>query len=196
MGGGARSGKSRFALQLAAKRGSRRAFIATGQAHDDEMRARIATHQAERVGFDTIEAPIGLSAALRHATDFDVILVDCLTLYLSNSLLAAAGELVAQPGYESEALRLAAASAEVEHELDRLLWAIAEVSVPIIVVTNEVGQGIVPDNALARTFRDLAGRANQRFAKQADELYVAFFGQLLRLKPAPLAVFGDGAECP
>lgn len=160
IGGGGRSGKSTFALQLARELGPRRAFIATAEAFDDEMRTRIAHHRAERPDFTTIEEPLDLARALSEAASrFDVIVVDCLTLWVSNLMLR--GNL------------------EIEKEFCRLLDAIAA---PTILVTNEVGCGIVPDNALARQFRDLAGRVNQRAAARADIVYYMAFGLPIKIK--------------
>lgn len=168
VGGGARSGKSAFALARARAAGPRRVYVATAEAGDGEMRARIERHRAER-GDDlvTIEEPLDLGSALRRSAGADVALVDCLTLWLANRLLRG----------ESEEAVLAA--------LDE---ALAGPRAPCtILVTNEVGMGIVPENALARSFRDLAGRAHQRVAALADEIHVAILGTVLRLRPAPLA---------
>jgi adenosylcobinamide kinase / adenosylcobinamide-phosphate guanylyltransferase len=159
VGGGARSGKSRHALALARQTGPRLAFIATAQAYDAEMRDRIALHRAERgPEFTTFEEPLDLAAVLdREAANFDAIVVDCLTLWLTNVMLAGA----APP----DPLPIAAAS-----------------SARVILVTNEVGCGIVPDNALAREFRDRAGRLNQQAAEAAAEVWWMVFGLPLRVK--------------
>lgn len=170
IGGGARSGKSAFALLRAAQLGERRAFIATAQAFDDEMHARIAAHVAERgAAFETHEVPHALPEALAEI-QADVVVVDCLTLWLSNLLLQAR------------------TSDEIEAEVDRLAQVLARRRNHVLLVTNEVGMGIVPDNALARTFRDLAGRTHQRLAAIADELHFAALGVLLRLHPEPVTV--------
>jgi adenosylcobinamide kinase/adenosylcobinamide-phosphate guanylyltransferase len=159
VGGGARSGKSRHALALARQTGPRLAFIATAQAYDAEMRDRIALHRAERgPEFTTFEEPHDHAAVLdREAANFDAIVVDCLTLWLTNVMLAGA----APP----DPLPIAAAS-----------------SARVILVTNEVGCGIVPDNALAREFRDRAGRLNQQAAEAAAEVWWMVFGLPLRVK--------------
>jgi adenosylcobinamide kinase/adenosylcobinamide-phosphate guanylyltransferase len=162
VGGGARSGKSRWALERARKRGGRLVYIATAEALDDEMSARIAKHRAERdSAFQTIEEPLDLARSLRSA-DGDAIVVDCLTLWLSNRMHASLDQTLDQ----TEDAIAAAAAQKAE----------------VIVVTNEVGCGIVPENALAREFRDLAGIMNQRFAEAADEVYWMVFGQPLRVK--------------
>ena len=170
IGGGARSGKSAFALGRAAQLGERRVFVATAQAFDEEMRARISAHVRERgAAFETHEAPYALPEALAELRA-DVVVVDCLTLWLSNLLMQ---------GKTSE---------QIEAEVERLARVLELRRAHVLVVTNEVGMGIVPDNALARTFRDVAGRAHQRLARVADELYFAALGVLLRLHPEPVTV--------
>jgi adenosylcobinamide kinase/adenosylcobinamide-phosphate guanylyltransferase len=161
IGGGSRSGKSSHALQLARSRGRRLGFIATAQALDDEMRERIRVHRQERdADFTTIEEPVALADTIkRHSSDFDAIVVDCLTLWLSNI-----------------------AALDVEPETAKLLEASLASTAQLILVTNEVGCGIVPDNALARRFRDDAGRLNQRVAAAASEVYWIVFGCALRVK--------------
>jgi adenosylcobinamide kinase/adenosylcobinamide-phosphate guanylyltransferase len=161
IGGGSRSGKSRQALQLARQRGRRLGFIATAQALDDEMRERIRVHQQERSqDFTTIEEPLALASAIqRHSADFDVMVVDCLTLWLSNI-----------------------AACDVESESAKLLDASLASPAQVVLVTNEVGCGIVPDNPVARRFRDDAGRLNQRVAAAASEVYWMVFGCALRVK--------------
>jgi adenosylcobinamide kinase / adenosylcobinamide-phosphate guanylyltransferase len=157
VGGGARSGKSRWALERARKRGGRLAYIATAEALDEEMSERIARHRSERGDeFVTVEEPLELARAIR-ASEGDAIVVDCLTLWLSNSM-----------GLEDQTGATIAAARESDAE--------------VIFVTNEVGGGIVPENALARDFRDRAGVMNQRFAEAAGEVYWMVFGQALRVK--------------
>jgi len=170
IGGGARSGKSTFALTRATQLGGRRAFVATAQAFDDEMRARIAAHVRERAdAFETHEVPHALPEALAEI-DADVVIVDCLTLWLSNLLLQARS------------------TEQILAEVERLSAVLEQRRNHVLLVTNEVGMGIVPDNALARTFRDLAGRAHQRLAAIADELHFAALGVMLRLHPEPVTV--------
>lgn len=183
IGGGARSGKSAFALARARAAGQRRAYIATAEPGDGEMRDRIARHRAERAGdgFVTIEEPLDLAGALRRSAPHDVVVVDCLTLWLSNRLLR---------------------NEPAEDVLARLGEALDAPRAPIaIVVTNEVGLGIVPENALARSFRDLCGRAHQQLVATADEVHMAFLGIVLRVRPAPIVeswpgspVSGNGAR--
>jgi adenosylcobinamide kinase/adenosylcobinamide-phosphate guanylyltransferase len=163
VGGGARSGKSSYALELARQRGGRLGFVATAEAFDDEMRDRIAAHQRDRSPeFDTLEAPYELPAAIRSSTH-DTLVVDCLTLWASNLMLAGRD--------------LADATADA-------IDAARAHPGTVLFVTNEVGLGIVPENALARRFRDEAGRMNQRIAAAANEVYWMVFGIPLRLKPA------------
>jgi adenosylcobinamide kinase/adenosylcobinamide-phosphate guanylyltransferase len=170
IGGGARSGKSAFALQRASELGTQRVFIATAQAFDSEMTERITAHQLERGSqFRTVEAPLLLAEAVReHAASADVIVIDCLTLWLSNLLLAELD------------------SSAVAARVDELAAVLARRLCHVLVVTNEVGLGLVPDNALGRLFRDCTGRAHQRIAKTSDEIYVGVLGCLLRLKPGPI----------
>jgi adenosylcobinamide kinase/adenosylcobinamide-phosphate guanylyltransferase len=172
VGGGVRSGKSAFALELARGLGVRRAFVATAQAFDREMLERVERHVRERGSeFETYEEPREL-AALLDRLQADVVVVDCLTLWLSNRLLSEP-----QPSV-----------AELERDIDALAEALARRSNHVIVVTNEVGMGVVPESALGRLFRDLAGRAHQRVCAAADEIYFAALGCMLRLRPEPVAL--------
>lgn len=159
IGGGARSGKSRYALEKARAIAGTRAFVATAQPRDEEMAVRIQHHREERGDeFITIEEPIELARVIAEAS-FDVLVVDCLTLWLSNLMFA-----------------------DNHCEIDALVTASQATLRTIIFVTNEVGSGIVPDNALARDFRDRAGILNQRIAAIAGEVYFMVFGQPLRIK--------------
>ncbi|MET3926486.1 bifunctional adenosylcobinamide kinase/adenosylcobinamide-phosphate guanylyltransferase [Devosia sp. 2618] len=162
--GGARSGKTAFSEQLAIRSGSRPAYLATAQALDAEMRDRVASHQALRTAkFATIEEPLALSDALIKASaEHDVILVDCLTLWITNLLMANED--------------VAAAVSDLCATLVQLKTA------KVILVSNEVGLGIVPDNAMARTFRDLAGSAHQRLAEICDDAYFVVAGLPIVLK--------------
>jgi adenosylcobinamide kinase/adenosylcobinamide-phosphate guanylyltransferase len=172
VGGGVRSGKSAFALDLARGLGSRRAFVATAQAFDREMRERIERHVSERGGeFETYEEPRELSALLERL-QADVVVVDCLTLWLSNLLLREP-----QP-----------TAGAIEREIDALADALSRRTGHVILVTNEVGMGVVPESALGRSFRDLAGRTHQRVCANADQIYFAALGCMLRLRPEPVAL--------
>lgn len=171
IGGGARSGKSRFALARAGALGPRPLFIATAERSDDEMRDRIDRHRAERgAHFDTLEEPRALPEALAADRDHDVIVVDCLTIWIANLLV---------DGLSAEA---------VERRIAALMTALGERRTHVVIVSNEVGMGLVPDTPLGRVFRDLTGRAHQRIAAEADELYLAAMGVLLRLRPPPVEV--------
>jgi adenosylcobinamide kinase / adenosylcobinamide-phosphate guanylyltransferase len=171
VGGGARSGKSRFAQALAMDRGRRRLFVATAQAFDDEMRDRIDHHRQERgAAFATVEEPLALPETIATLGEggADVLLVDCLTLWLSNLLM-----------HDPSA-------APARRRIDDLVRAIAARRCHVILVSNEVGLGIVPEAPLARLFRDLCGYAHQRLGDEADEIYAALLGQILRLRPDPV----------
>ena len=169
VGGGARSGKSAFALAQARRLGPRRAFLATAEPLDDEMRARIARHRDERGDdFFTIEEPRDLPGALGRLEPFDVVVVDCLTLWLSNLLVAGM------------------AAGSIREQVEALVAVLAAPRLRAILVTNEVGMGIVPETPLGRAFRDLAGQSHQRLAAVADEIYLAALGVVLRVHPGPV----------
>lgn len=159
--GGARSGKSARALDLA--RAPRKVFVATAEALDDEMAARIAAHQAERgPEWRLVDAPLDIAGAIvRNAAPDAVLLVDCLTLWLSN---------------------LMHHGRDVPAETDRLAAALGAAAGPVILVSNEVGLGLAPDNPLGRAFRDEQGRLNQRIAAAATRVEFVAAGLPLRLK--------------
>jgi adenosylcobinamide kinase/adenosylcobinamide-phosphate guanylyltransferase len=168
--GGSRSGKSGYALERGEQCVQPRIFVATAQAFDEEMTRRIEAHKRARpAGWDLAEEPFEVAAALeagleRHRT----VVVDCVTLWMSNLLLR-------DDGFgETEAARRAAELAAA---------AAGAPGSTIIVVTNEVGSGVVPDNALGRRFRDCAGRANQVIARAADEVWLLVSGIAVRIKP-------------
>jgi adenosylcobinamide kinase/adenosylcobinamide-phosphate guanylyltransferase len=174
--GGVRSGKSARALELARERSGGRPvlFVATAQAFDDEMRARIDTHRAERPPhWLTLEAPIEIASALARRASLDrpaVVVIDCLTLWVSNLLLSLPEEADAEP---------------VVAERTRALLAVLRerAETPVIVVTNEVGLGVVPPTALGRRYRDALGRANQLVAAAADEVILLVSGIDVPIKP-------------
>ncbi|HTD29656.1 MAG TPA: bifunctional adenosylcobinamide kinase/adenosylcobinamide-phosphate guanylyltransferase [Xanthomonadaceae bacterium] len=165
--GGVRSGKSRYAQELA-MRGQRVAFLATAEARDDDMRQRIARHREERPGsWTTFEAPVDLEQAVTECgRQYDTLLIDCLTLWVSNLM-----------------------ERERDHErvlarAERLAQALRETPCSVILVSNEVGSGIVPESELGRSYRDLLGFTNQRVAAAADEVILLVAGCPLIVKQA------------
>ncbi|MBF0557371.1 MAG: bifunctional adenosylcobinamide kinase/adenosylcobinamide-phosphate guanylyltransferase [Nitrospirae bacterium] len=162
--GGARSGKSGFALKAASAIAGSKAYIATAQALDAEMQQRIDRHKAERSGdWQTFEEPVNIHDLIVkiHGT-FDVLLVDCLTLWISNLLLN---------------------NISIEGMMQKLVDALKSCSSSVFVVSNEVGLGIVPENRLAREFRDMSGTLNQKVAAISDEVYFLAAGLPIRMKP-------------
>lgn len=162
--GGARSGKSGFAEKLALESGLERHYVATGRAYDDEMRARITLHRQQRgKGWQTHEEPLDLVGTLR-ALDMPgrVILVDCLTLWVTNLMMEAADTIDAQSAL--------------------LAAHVVDAKARLIMVSNEVGLGIVPENRMARAFRDHAGRLHQQVAAAASEVHFVAAGLSLRMK--------------
>ena len=166
--GGARSGKSAFAqgeaeAEAAVRGGAAPVMIVTGQAFDEEMRIRIARHVEDRGDrWRTLETPLALAEAVRELTAGDVAVVDCLTLWLTNQMLA---------------------EADLAAETERLLTALAACPARLWLVSNEVGWGLVPETPLGRRFRDEAGRLHQRIAAVADEVFLIAAGLPLRMKP-------------
>jgi|SRR5262245_10816785 len=163
--GGAASGKSQAALDLAGQRGPR-AFVATGQALDREMKVRIERHQAARSSdWETVEVPIEIEKwFINNNTSYQAIVLDCLTLWLSN--------------LKGQRLRDSAISDATAD----LLRAIRRTKARVVVVSNELGLGLVPVKKTVRAFRDLAGRINQQVAAEADEVYLVVGGLPLRMK--------------
>jgi len=163
--GGARSGKSRYAESLIEALPPPWIYLATAEARDAEMAKRIAAHRARRgSGWQTVEAPHDLSAALGAAPTGTPVLVDCLTLWLSNRMLA---------------------EADMDREIAKLESVLANHDGVVVLVSNEVGAGIVPDNALARRFQDLQGTLNQRIAARASRVIFMVAGLPLQLKGTP-----------
>lgn len=169
IGGGVRSGKSAYALVRARELGAARAFVATAQAFDAEMQARIDAHKKERdASFVTFEEPLQVSAILETRSDFEVIVVDCLTLWLSNQLMTGADD------------------AAITSAIDALVASVNRSASSVVLVTNEVGLGLVPESELGRRFRDHAGALHRRVAFHADEIYLGAMGVMLRLAPGPV----------
>ncbi len=164
--GGARSGKSAYAQKqaelAAAATGRPPLMIATAEPFDDEMRDRIARHRDERGdGWRTLEVPLDLAAAVRDLTAEDVVVVDCLTLWLSNQMLA---------------------NRDLPAAVDEVAMALSSCRATVWVVSNEVGWSLVPENALGRSFRDESGRLNQRVASVADAACLIIAGMCMGLK--------------
>ncbi len=161
--GGARSGKSLYAEGLVTAYPAPWRYLATAQSFDAEMADRIAAHRGRRAcGWQTTDAPLDLLAALRSGPIDQPILVDCLTLWLSNIMLA---------------------DKPVTAEIDQLVDGLKDLPGPCVMVSNEVGLGIVPDNALARAFRDHAGRLHQQIAAIADRVVFVVAGLPMMVKP-------------
>ena len=160
--GGAASGKSRHAEKLITDTGLNPVYIATAQPFDDEMRAKISRHREQRgPAWQTREAPLDLAGALGSCEADAAVLIDCATLWLTNLVLG-------------------------EHDIEaatEALWpALDQTPAPVVIVSNEVGQGIVPDNALSRRFRNAQGRLNQQIAARAERVETVMAGLPLRLK--------------
>ena len=160
--GGARSGKSAFAERLAADTGLAKLYVATAQVWDSEMRERVDHHKARREGWTTIEEPDDVEGTIARESRPDrVLLVDCLTLWVTNLMMA---------------------GADIDARGAALCAALSVAAGPVILVTNEVGLGIVPDNAMARAFRDHAGRLHQKVAAVAGTVYFTAAGLPLKMK--------------
>ena len=163
--GGARSGKSSFAEKRTKQLGSSLMYIATSEIIDSEMENRVAEHQARRGSeWQTLHAPLKLTEALSEIDGKGPCLVDCLTIWLNNLIFHNEDTIVATK---------------------ELIKVLEQRSDPVVLVTNEVGSGIVPENALARRFRDEAGRMNQIISQVADEVYLSVSGIPLQIKPNP-----------
>lgn len=163
--GGAASGKSRFAQELAERQPGSLLYVATAHAGDAEMAERIARHrQARGERWRTLEAALDLTVVASAAAGHSAVLVDCVTLWLTNLLLAGASTEAVWPAVEA------------------FIATLDQLPAPLILVSNEVGQGIVPEHALARTFRDLAGEVNQQLAGRADRVWLVTAGLPMQLK--------------
>ncbi|MBI5955562.1 MAG: bifunctional adenosylcobinamide kinase/adenosylcobinamide-phosphate guanylyltransferase, partial [Chloroflexi bacterium] len=178
--GGARSGKSRYAMEMAARLGRRIVHLATATAGDEEMRQRIEEHRRERpADWQTIEATENVGQVLAQIADpanssgarADVVILDCLTLLVSN-LMAAAGDAASRDALD----------ARVQAEVDGILHAFHTGHFTLIIVSNEVGMGIVPAYPLGRSYRDLLGGVNQRVAREADQVFLMVAGLPVEIK--------------
>lgn len=167
--GGARSGKSRYSLELAEKTDCKRAFIATSASIDEEMEKRIIAHKAEREGrYDTFEEQFHIEDVIeRLVKDYDVAVLDCLSTWLGN---------IYYQNDDNEE--------KAKERVDKLLRFLEDnkLNLNLIIVTNEVGAGIIPENALARSYRDLLGYLNRRIATFADEVILSVCGIPMKIK--------------
>ena len=163
--GGARSGKSRYAEQLVMASPAPWIYVATAEPFDDEMRARIAEHRGRRgQDWQTVDAPTDLAGAIEDAAKDRIVLVDCLTLWINNLMFR---------------------KINIDTAIENLEAALAARQAPTVLVSNEVGFGIVPDNAEARRFRDLQGRLNQRIAAMAGQVVLMVAGLPMLVKGEP-----------
>jgi adenosylcobinamide kinase/adenosylcobinamide-phosphate guanylyltransferase len=173
--GGVRSGKSQFAQELASRIGGPVLFVATGEALDEEMRQRIEDHKKARPSdWRTVEAPVGVGPIVREQIgDARVVIVDCLTLLVSN-VMGRCGD--------PEGIDTGPVSQRVAVEIEELMDCIDQVEATFIVVSNEVGMGLVPDNRLGRTYRDCLGRVNRDLAQRADAVRLMVAGIAMTIK--------------
>ena len=173
VGGGVRTGKSRFALERAREAGPRRVLLATAEPTDHGMKERIRRHQEDRGDdFLVVEEPLELPKVVLAIDGIDVLVVDCLTVWIANQMLRGGRE------------------EEIVGSTDALLEALADRPFTSILVTNEVGMGVHPPTALGLEFRDICGRVHQRVAARTDEVYLGVLGIMLRLKPGPVGAMG------
>jgi adenosylcobinamide kinase/adenosylcobinamide-phosphate guanylyltransferase len=167
VGGGTRSGKSSFALGRAEELGQRRAFVATATRTDDDMAARIERHRRDRPeAFTTFEAPYDLADCLGRLDGFDVVVIDCLTVFIANLLVRAMPE------------------EQILAEVDRVGQALTARRFSSVVVTNEVGMSVHAPTAIGRAFVDVCGFAHQRLGRIADEVHLAVLGVVVPIKPS------------
>ena len=168
--GGARSGKSHFAQQLAGKLGDKVLFVATGEALDEEMQARIAEHKKARPkSWRTLEISTGIGKEIeKQIGDAEVVIIDCLTLLVSNLLHD-------EPAYPE-------AEKRVTTEIDELLACMDKLDASFIIVSNEIGMGLVPETRLGRIYRDLLGKANRLIAQHTNEIYFMVAGMPIEVK--------------
>jgi adenosylcobinamide kinase/adenosylcobinamide-phosphate guanylyltransferase len=170
--GGCRSGKSRFAQHVAERAGQKRLYLATAPVCDVEMEARVQHHQQERASRNwvTCEEPLNLVNVLEQQTTFDVVLCDCLTLWVNNLM------------YEAEQKKAAFGEDDIVRLTQTLLRVARGHTGTLVFVTNEVGNGIVPSDPISRRFRDLTGRCNQVMAAAADDVYLLVSGISMKIK--------------
>jgi len=177
--GGARSGKSRFAQELAPKLGEPVLFVATAEAGDEEMRRRIEEHQRSRpAAWSTLEITTHIgNQIVQNIGGAKVVIVDCITLLVNN--------IFSQHSYQTdEQIDASLIEKEVTNEISELVECINRVDASFIMVTNEVGTGLVPVSSVGRLYRDLLGKANQMLAGHSDEIYLMVAGLPIQIKPA------------
>jgi adenosylcobinamide kinase/adenosylcobinamide-phosphate guanylyltransferase len=176
--GGARSGKSRLAQEMAKGTGNKVLFVATGTAGDEDMHQRIAMHKQDRpVEWRTLEAPLNIGKQITaNLGDAQTVIIDCITLLVSNVFCRYTEEQFGEiPDTDLDA--------EINLEINGILDCLQKTEATFFLVSNEVGLGIVPDNRMARLYRDSLGRANQVLAQSADEVYFLVAGIPIRIKP-------------
>lgn len=178
--GGARSGKSSYAEKLAREHNGKVLYIATSIPFDEEMKNRVKRHRESRPSeWDTYEGFRGLGQVIAEkGRQYDAILLDCVTVMVTNLLLEYPGIDYDNAGYED----FIEAEQAIQAEVDEMLKGISGTAATVIMVTNELGSGIVPENLLGRVFRDIAGRVNQHIAGHCDEVYLTVCGLPLKLK--------------
>lgn len=183
--GGARSGKSSFAELLAAQPGLPVIYIATAQVYDDEMAIRVKKHREQRpANWGLVEEPLAIPSVLENLRKENaVVLLDCVTLWLTNLLLADYPE-----GSSNDPFRYDEKEKEILHQVRAVAQLAQEITPQVLLVSNEVGQGIVPDNPLSRAYRDLAGRANQILGHAANKVYYVVAGYPIEVKEAGQAL--------
>jgi len=175
--GGARSGKSRFAMELAKKENRKVVYIATAQVQDEEMKLRVRKHLKSRPrDWKTVEEPYDLPRAIKNLKGKDkIVIIDCMTLYISNILLKLYDE-------NKQPKSINRISNQVLGEVENVVRAINGSMHTFIIVSNEVGMSIVPENRLARLFRDIQGESNQVISKNADSVYMVVAGTAAKIK--------------
>lgn len=179
--GGARSGKSSFALKEASTIPGKKAYIATAEALDSEMKVRIERHKKDRGNnWDTYEEPLKIIDILSDIkTKYDVVVIDCLTLWLSNLVIRTQNTEIRTQIIEDNIKEFLDALSRFK---DSSVWALGSGVCSLYVISNEVGMGIVPDNEMAREFRDMTGVLNQKIAEMADEVYLVTAGIPVKIK--------------
>jgi adenosylcobinamide kinase/adenosylcobinamide-phosphate guanylyltransferase len=177
--GGVRSGKSKYAQELAGKLDNKVLFVATAEALDEEMRLRIAEHRKTRpLEWQTLEATGDIGNLIRiNISEANVVIIDCIALLLNN---------IFSKEYRNNQIQSSIIETTINNEIINLCYQIYEIPATFIIVTNEVGSGIVPDNEMARLYRDLLGKANQMLAEDAEEVYLMVAGIPVRIKPTRL----------